>query len=274
MSASASIVDEHHRQERHGVTMRPPSELLLRASVALVWLATAVTCAHPYYASVGAQYLGRLHLGTGWMYATCAAEGVLGLVLLARPFGRWEAALQIAAVAVFTVVLAAVEPMLLVSPFGMLSKNLPFVLVVWAAHRLARGDDEVSVLPLVRVAAALPWLTEGLFPKLLFQQEVELSMAPAMGLVFAPPGMIVGALGVAQLASGVLALTLRGKPLRVLLALQLAALVALPAVIGWLAPWLWVHPFGPLSKNLPIMAATWVALRGSRRDGCEAGATP
>ena len=233
-------------------------------SVALVWLVTAATCASAFYRHVGAQYLARLHLGTGWMVATCVAEGALGVLLLARPFGRWLALGQIAAVTVFTGLLAALEPMLLVSPFGMLSKNVSFVLVVWAAHRLARGDAERAVLPLVRVAAALPWLSEGLFPKLLFQQQVELSMAPALGLVFASPGVIVGALGIAQIASGILALTLRGRPLRWLLVGQGVALVALPAVVGGLAPWLWVHPFGPFSKNLPILAATWVAWRGTR----------
>jgi hypothetical protein len=250
--------------------MRTASERLLRASVALVWLATAVTCFHPFYVETGARYLARLGLGPWAMYATCAVEGVVGLALLARPYGRVVALAQIAAVAGFTVVLAALEPMLLVSPFGMLSKNIPFAIVVFAAYRLARGDEEARVVPLLRAAAAIPWLTEGLFPKILFQQQVELSMAPRMGLVFASPHLIVGALGVAQVTSFVLVLALRGKPRRALLWLQLAALFALPIVIGALAPWLWVHPFGPLSKNLPIIAATWVVLHADTKTEAEA----
>jgi hypothetical protein len=238
--------------------MRP--EPLLRTSLALVWLATALTVLAPGYREVGAAYLARLHLGPIWMYATCAGEGLLGLALLARPLGRHVARLQIAAVAGFTLILALTEPMLLVSPFGMLSKNLPFVLVVWAADRLARGEAEARVWPLLRAAAALPWLTEGLFPKLLFQQEVELSMAPAIGLTFASPHVLVAAIGVGQVASFALVLALRGRARQLVLAAQLAALVLLPLVVGWIAPWLWVHPFGPFSKNLPIMAATWLVL--------------
>ncbi|MCL2779640.1 MAG: DoxX-like family protein [Polyangiaceae bacterium] len=243
------------------------SEPVLRVSVALVWLATAVTCLHPFYAEVGTRYLAELGLGQNAqsvMYAACAGEGALGLYLLVRPFGRALAFAQIGAVAFFTFVLAWLEPMLLVSPFGLLSKNVPFVLVVWAAARLAigaSGEGEVQVLPILRLAAAIPWLTEGLFPKLLFQQEVELSMASRVGLGFAPAGLVVGTLGVLQIASFVLAFVLRGKALRALLTLQFAALLVLPIVVGALAPWLWVHPFGPFSKNLPILAATWCVLR-------------
>ena len=239
-------------------------ERLLRSSVGLVWLVTASTCVHPYYRSVGTAYLARLGLGPAWMFLACAAEMVLALRILAKPFGRALAILQIGAVAAFTALLAYVEPILLASPFGFLSKNLPFALVVWAAMRMARGDGAPAVHATLRAAAALPWLTEGLFPKLLFQQQVELAMAPAAGLTFASPHVLVATLGVLQLASFVLAIVLRGAPLRALLLGQAAALVVLPAVVGAIAPTLWVHPFGPFSKNLPILAATWIVARSLR----------
>ncbi len=241
-----------------------PDEVVLRRSVALVWLATAVTVLHPSYQAVGASYLARLGLGPAWMYATCVGEGALAVWLWLRPFGRFLALAQIAAVAVFTALLAAVEPMLLVSPFGMLSKNIPFALAVWAAMRLERGDATARVWPLVVWAAALPWLTEGLLPKLLFQQDVELSMVPQIGIPLAP-GLAVGSIGVAQVVSFGLLHVLHGRPLAVLRTAQAAALVALPLVVGLLAPWLWVHPFGPFSKNLPILAATLLCLRREAR---------
>ncbi|MBI5498283.1 MAG: hypothetical protein HY904_24995 [Deltaproteobacteria bacterium] len=238
-------------------------ERLLRSSVGAVWLLTAVTCVFPSYQAVGNTYLSRLGLGPSWMYATCVAEGVVALVVLARPTGAWLTALQVAAVTVFTLVLAVMEPMLLVSPFGFLSKNVPFVLVAWAAWELGHGDPQDRARRLVRSAAALPWLTEGLLPKILFQQGVELALVPRLGLSTSP-ALVVGALGVAQLLSGVAALLLRGGALRAVLAAQAAALVLLPVVIGALEPALWVHPFGPFSKNLPILAATLVAFRSTR----------
>lgn len=239
-----------------------PAEPLLRWSVGLVWLATALLCAHPTYRAIGASYLARLHLSAAWMYAACVGEALLALVILTRPLAASLVALQVAAVAAFTTILAALEPMLLVNPFGVLSKNLPLALVVLASGRLARGADlQRRVLPLLRAAAALPWFTEGLFPKLLFQQTVELAMVPAIGITSVRPGLLVGAMGVLQVLSGVLVLALRGRPRRALRYCQAAALVGLPLVVGLLEPTLWVHPFGPFTKNLPILAATWVVVR-------------
>ena len=70
-------------------------------------------------------------------------------------------------------------------------------------------------------------------------------------------------LGLAEAMSGILVLTWRGLPLRLLLACQLAALVALPILVSWHHPEFWAHPFGGLTKNVPILAGTWVLLRRS-----------
>ena len=72
---------------------------------------------------------------------------------------------------------------------------------------------------------------------------------------------MIAALGVAQVLSAFAALTLRGRPLRWLLGAQAVALVMLPAMVGWLEPQWWVHPFGPLIKNLPIVVGTLIIWR-------------
>jgi hypothetical protein len=107
---------------------------------------------------------------------------------------------------------------------------------------------------------ACVWLTEGLFPKLLFQQPLELAVVAGSGLVPMDPSRFLVLLGAAQILSGVAALVLRGRPLRWLLGAQVAALVVLPLLVSWQAPSLWFHPYGPLTKNLPIIAGTLVAL--------------
>ena len=63
-------------------------------------------------------------------------------------------------------------------------------------------------------------------------------------------------LGLAQVASGVLALVLRGRWLRWLLLAQVGALVVLPLLVSWQDPLLWFHPFGPMTKNFPISAGS------------------
>jgi hypothetical protein len=69
------------------------------------------------------------------------------------------------------------------------------------------------------------------------------------------------AIGLGQALSGAASLVLRGRPLVALWGAQAAALLLLPLWVGYLEPWLWVHPFGPFSKNLPILASTLVLMR-------------
>ncbi len=237
----------------------------LRASLAGVWLATALTMFAPYYQEVGESFLARLGLPAWLMWATNAGELVIGLWVLLRPMSTLLAALQIGAVATFTVILAFLDPMLIVSPFGMVTKNIPFVVVVIVAFWLEREGWSARATRLLQVGMALIWLTEGLLPKILFQQSVELNMAPAAGLTFAPPWLLVGTVGVLQVSSGVAVLVLPRKPRAWLLLGQSAALLALPIIVGFIAPRLWVHPFGPFSKNLPILAGTFLLYRRCSR---------
>ena len=113
---------------------------------------------------------------------------------------------------------------------------------------------------LLRVAVAVVWVTEGLLPKIAFQQAWELALAVRLELP-GDPGHLIAGLGIAQALSGVAALGLRGKALKWLLAGQIAALIVLPCIVGSLEPQWWVHPFGPLTKNLPILAGTLVVWR-------------
>jgi len=228
----------------------------------VVWLVTALSIGHPYYRTVGAQYLAKLGLPTLLMPLTCAGELVLGgLVLALRP-RTWLTVLQGSLVLGFTAVLAMQEPLLLASPFGVLSKNLQFLVVLAVIDRVERDGDWTEQTRLwLRVAMAAVWMTEGLFPKLLFQQEIELSMVPRIGIHDLSPRLLVGALGVCQLASGIAALLLRGGLLRLLLLGQALALVCLPLAVGMLEPTLYVHPFGPFLKNIPILVGTWIVRR-------------
>lgn len=59
----------------------------------------------------------------------------------------------------------------------------------------------------------------------------------------------------------VLALALMCWPGRWVYALTAAAVVLLTLLASLLLPQLWLHPIGPLSKNLPILAALWTLWR-------------
>lgn len=235
--------------------------LWLKAGSASIWLTTALGALHPYYRSVGHDWLEVLGLPDWLMWLTCAGELVLGILILALPPRGWLMVAQVGAVAAFSVILAALEPRLLVHPFGILSKNGPFIALVVATWLVAREGWTPRATWLLRGGMALVWITEGLFPKILFQEPMELAVVSNSGLVPMAARTFLMLLGAAQLCSGVLALALQGRPLRWVLLAQVAALVALPALVSWQDPMLWFHPFGPLTKNLPIVIGTLGVLR-------------
>jgi len=242
--------------------LRSHDERLLRRSLALVWLSTGLLVVHPEYRLIGVEWLGRLGLPASVMWLTCVGETLLGAYLWLRPIERGLAWLQSAAVLGFTLILAALSPIMLAHPLGMLSKNLPFVLTVWVCHLSVKGSSGTEFgTKLLRFAMAVVWITEGIFPKLLFQQELELAIPRAWGLDNAESSVLIAGVGIAQALSGVAALMLRGQALRYLWTAQLLALVFLPAMVTFYLPEMWWHPFGPLTKNLPLLAGTYVLLR-------------
>jgi hypothetical protein len=82
-------------------------------------------------------------------------------------------------------------------------------------------------------------------------------------VVHGDPGEFLFWMGLAEAASGLLVFALNGWPLRVLLTCQMAALIGLPILVSWHHPEFWAHPFGGLTKNVAILAGTWVLLRRS-----------
>lgn len=230
--------------------------------MALVWLLTAVSVVHPLYRAIGESYLTALGLPTWLMPLTCAGELVLGVVVWALRPRRWLTLLQVGMILTFTLLLAVHEPLLLASPFGYLSKNLQILAILLIIDRVERDGAWSDVTHRwLRIAMAIVWITEGLFPKILFQQSIELAMVPRIGIESISPSLLVGAMGVCQIASGLLALVLTGQPRRLLLTAQALALIVLPLLVGLLEPTLYVHPFGPFVKNLPILTGTWLLRR-------------
>jgi hypothetical protein len=234
---------------------------LLRVGIASIWLTTALAVAHPHYREIGHHYLADLGLPDACMYAACAFELALGVAVLVLPVLGWLELLQGVMVVGFTITLAALEPMLLVHPFGVLSKNYPLLCMLGTCWLVSTEGWSHRAAWLLRAGMALVWVTEGIFPKLLFQQPFEVAIVANSGLAPLPAPMFLALLGVAQALSGALALLLRGRLLTVVLAAQLFALVALPLLVSWQDPLLWVHPFGPMTKNLPLIAGTLVVLR-------------
>jgi nitroreductase len=142
-----------------------------------------------------------------------------------------------------------------------------------AAAFIGNGDRPAALrdarffwlLPLLRFAIAAVWLwtaavSAGLYPVV---QSLELLQAVGASPFFARvllPGAVAFdlLLGLATLAAPA-----RWR-VRIVWPLQLALMVLYTAILSWKLPAFWLHPFGPLSKNLPMAAAiallwTWDA---------------
>lgn len=233
----------------------------LRLSLMVVWVATGVLVMHPRYREVGGDYLARAGLPAWLMWATCLGEVGLGLRVGLGPASGRITALQVALVGGFTAILVAIEPGLLVHPYGVLTKNIPFLAVAVSAWLVEREGWTPRAEWLLRAGVAAVWITEGLGPKLLFQQQAELEVVAGSGLVPGDPARFLALLGACQVMAGLGALTLSGRWLRLLLGAQLLGLVALPLLVSIHDPQAWVHPFGPFTKNVPILVGTAFVLR-------------
>ena len=227
----------------------PPSARWFRWSIAFVWLSTGFLVFHSDYREIGKGYLDQFGLPSWLMYVTCAAEVLLGLYVAARPARGWVTGLQVTLIVGFTSILAVCEPLLLANAFGMLSKNVPLLALIVTVWLLQREGWTKRTEWLLRAGMAVIWVTEGLFPKILFQQQIELDIVAAVNPLPIDAGNLLVILGVCQILSGIAVLIFRGPLLSIVLAIQVLEMVVLPVLVAWVEPILWVHPFGPLTKN-------------------------
>ena len=119
--------------------MNHASARLLRASLVVVWLATAVVSVWELHGQSRELLAG---LPTAWagghapwlptaiILAGAAADAVLGLWLALRP-GRKAYGAALLMMLIMTVLATAIQPAWWLHPFGPLTKNLPIAAILW-----------------------------------------------------------------------------------------------------------------------------------------------
>jgi uncharacterized protein YbjT (DUF2867 family) len=109
-------------------------------------------------------------------------------------------------------------------------------------------------LPLMNAAAAAVWIWTGLVSLGLYPVAQSLQLLSDFGLHGAMALLALYTAAALDLALGVLTLAARGRLRRWTLACQLLLITAYTVMISATMPHWWLHPFGPLSKNLPMLA--------------------
>jgi hypothetical protein len=118
---------------------------ILRISIALVWIATAIVSAFVYPAADSYELLARTGIPEGWrplmLYGASSFDMLLGLGSLLLKRRRWLWLAQLGLIGFYTIVIAFRLPEFLVHPYGPLTKNLPMLAAIWLLYQL---EDERS----------------------------------------------------------------------------------------------------------------------------------
>lgn len=119
------------------------------------------------------------------------------------------------------------------------------------------------LLPILRTSIALVWIVTGVVSFGLYPVADSYQLLARVGITgMLAPLMLYGA-AVMDLVFGIATLVLRRR--RWLWIAQIALIVFYTVVISWRLPEFWLHPYGPLLKNLPMLAAIWLMMELEKR---------
>lgn len=118
------------------------------------------------------------------------------------------------------------------------------------------------LLPLLRVSIALVWLVTAWVSAFAYPEEESYRLLARTGIEGALAPL---ALHGAALLDGVLGVLTLVYPPRWLWLAQIALILGYTLLISLYLPEFWLHPYGPLLKNLPLLAALWLLLAFERR---------
>ena len=110
--------------------------------------------------------------------------------------------------------------------------------------------------PLLRVSIALVWLLAGVVSLGLYPVEASLERLAQVGLKGKLASVALYGAAALDLLFAVLTLTLKHR--RLLWLAQIAVILAYTSIISVFMPEQWLEPFGPIVKNLPMLAALWL----------------
>lgn len=119
------------------------------------------------------------------------------------------------------------------------------------------------LLPLLRISLALLWIVTGLISAFVYPIDSSFAMLSKIGITNNMAGVTLYTAAALDFGLGI-ALLFRYR-LRLVVALQIALIVSYSLLITIGMPALWIHPFGPVTKNIPLLIATLLVLPIERK---------
>lgn len=121
---------------------------------------------------------------------------------------------------------------------------------------VARTAQLLWLLPLLRYSIAIVWIWTGIVSFGLYPREESFSLLARTGVPASlAPFMLYGAAAL-DLLLGTATLFMRRR--RWLWLAQIALILAYTIIITLKLPEFWLHPYGPILKNLPMLAALYM----------------
>lgn len=168
--------------------------------------------------------------------------------------------LQILILTLTSIFTIYVAPHSVISPFGLISKNIVWILFIYASWLLFNGKSRSS-LTLSKYTLAFIWLYEGLIPKILFQQEIEIDFLHFLKLTsHIAPSVLLSLIGAGEILLAILIMLSRNNVEKLIIKTQLFLLVAITILTSFKFLDLWLHPLGPFVKNIPIIGISIILL--------------
>lgn len=118
------------------------------------------------------------------------------------------------------------------------------------------------LLPLLRGSIAAVWIVTAFVSAFVYPVESSLQLLAAVGLHGAIATLALYGAALLDLVLGVLSLVIRRRWLWMA---QIVLILGYTLAITLRLPEFWAHPYGPLLKNLPMLAGIWLLMSFERR---------
>lgn len=214
-----------------------------------------------------ARYLARLRNAMGLARPAWQLGAPPGIVLLAaRILGHWPGSLVDADAVRMLLRGHQADPAAISTLLGHAPRPVESFIDAHEAGSLVREAGVQNLGLVARLSVALVWLWTGVVSLGLYPVPDSLALLDDFGLRGGPALAALYAGAVLDLALGVLTLAAPAHWMRRVWAAQLIVIAGYTAMITLRMPHWWLHPYGPLSKNLPMMAVIgmlWIMQRRS-----------